>query len=105
MKRTLTQSEIIDLLLNDPYAKWSVDGAKALAEWYEELESNYTEEIEFDRVAIRCQWSEFNSLKEIREQYETAKNKNYTDSQFLEWLNDQTTILKLTQNRYLVGEF
>lgn len=105
MKRTLTTSEIVDLLLSDENANWTLDGARTLAEWYEELECDSDEEMEFDRVAIRCQWNEFDSFAEIREHYKKSSNEKYTDEEFLEWLEDESTILKLENNRYLVYQF
>lgn len=62
MKHTMMVNEVADCLKQDEFANWSYAGAKALAEYYEEYENETGEEIEFDRVAIRCDWSEFKSL-------------------------------------------
>ena len=58
MKDTLTTQQAVNRLLDDPYAGWTPQGAQALVEHLEELESDTGEEMEFDPVAIRCEYSE-----------------------------------------------
>ena len=62
MKKTMTQYDIANELMQDEYAKWSRAGAFALADYYEQLEEDLGESIEFDAVAIRCEFSEYESL-------------------------------------------
>lgn len=69
MKTTLSTTEAAEILIADTYARWSRSGAFALVEYLEDLEESTGEEIEFDRVAIRCDFSEYSSLKEWAEDY------------------------------------
>jgi hypothetical protein len=62
MKKTLTTNEIAHKLIDDGNANWSRAGAFALAEYLEELEESTGEEMEFNHVAIRCEWSEYADL-------------------------------------------
>jgi hypothetical protein len=64
MKQTLTTSEAADILFADKNAGWSYAGARALAEYLEEYEESTGEELEFDYVAIRCDFSEWDSLQD-----------------------------------------
>lgn len=64
MKLTLSTSHAADLLRQDENANWSYAGATALVEYLEELESDTGEEIEFDTVAIRCDYSQYASLQD-----------------------------------------
>jgi len=64
MKKTLTTYDIANELLQDQYANWTRDGAFALAEYLEEYEESTGEEMEMDVVAIRCDFSEYESLEE-----------------------------------------
>ena len=64
MKATLSTSQAADLLKADSNARWSRSGALALVEYLEELESNTETEIEFDAVAIRCEYAEYASALE-----------------------------------------
>ena len=63
MKTTLSTSDIARALHRDDNANWSWNGAKALAEYLEQLEEETGEEMEFDAVAIRCDFSEYGSLE------------------------------------------
>jgi hypothetical protein len=69
MKETLSTNEVAERLLADENANWTWAGAQALAEYLEELESDMGEEIEFDRVAIRCDFSQYDSLVEWMREY------------------------------------
>ena len=62
MKKTLNTYDIANALCADQYANWSRAGALALAEWLEEMEESTGEETELDVVAIRCDFSEYESL-------------------------------------------
>ena len=64
MKKTMTTFEISHELMQDSNANWSLYGAYALAEYYEQLEEDIGETIEFDAVAIRCDFSQYASLQE-----------------------------------------
>lgn len=64
MKTTLSTTEAIDILRGDEFANWSYEGAKALVEWLEEIEIAHNGELELDRVALRCEFSEYRSLIE-----------------------------------------
>jgi len=61
MKTTLSTYEIVNILRQD----FTYEAAKALAEYYEELERDTGEEMEMDRVAIRCDWTEYESAEEF----------------------------------------
>ena len=63
MKTTLNTSDIARALKSDENAAWSWNGAKALAEYLEEYEESTGEEMELDIVAIRCDFSEYESLE------------------------------------------
>lgn len=58
MKTTLSTDEAARCLLADEFANWTAAGAHALVAHLEALE----EEIELDRVALRCDFSEYASL-------------------------------------------
>jgi len=70
MIRQVSNSEFIDDLFKDDYANWSYEGADALYEFLTELEEDTGEQIEFDRVALRCEYSEYENLEDILSQYD-----------------------------------
>ena len=69
MKTTLNTSDVARALKSDENAAWTWNGAKALAEYLEELEEETGEEMELDVVAIRCDFSEYESLESWASDY------------------------------------
>ena len=69
MRETLTTSQAADILLADENANWSYAGALALVEYFEAIEEECDMVIEMDRVAIRCDYSEYGDLVEWAEEY------------------------------------
>ena len=69
MKNTLTTYEIAEKLIADENANWSRAGAFALAEYLEQYEEECEIELELDVVALRCDYSEFNSLQDWLTEY------------------------------------
>ena len=61
MIETLNTYDIANRLLQDANANWSRPGAFALAEYLQSIEDDTGEQMEFDAVAIRCDWSEWPS--------------------------------------------
>ena len=70
MKITLSTSDIARALHRDDNAAWSWNGAKALAEYLEEYEQSTGEEMELDVCAIRCDFSESQSLQDWLVEYQ-----------------------------------
>ena len=64
MKLQLSTSHAVDLLLQDEFAKWSYNGAVALVEHLEDLEEDLGEEINFNVVDFRCEFSEYESVQD-----------------------------------------
>lgn len=65
---TMTVREMADSLLSDDNASWTRSGAYALAEYFDELSDDIGEPIEWDRVAVRCDFSEY-TLKELLDSF------------------------------------
>jgi hypothetical protein len=70
MKKTLSTYEAADLLLADDNASWTRSGAFALIEYFEEMEEMDDDvETELDVVAIRCDFTEYDSLQDWADEY------------------------------------
>ncbi len=114
MKITLTVKEIARKLLEDENANWSAEGAMILAE---HLNETCDENEEFDRVAICCYWSEYDSLQDWANRYfsniyEELKSDEINpndqeeiDEWILNYLNDNTTVLELDNDGVVVFNF
>jgi hypothetical protein len=102
MKTTLSTSQAVRLLLSDTNANWSPAGARALIEYLEDLESSEGIELEIDIVAIRCDYSEYDSALEAAMEYgfepnptlgEDAQSAADKEDNALDWLNDRTCVI------------
>jgi len=66
---TLSTHDIAHELYNDNNSDFSWNGANALAEYLSQLEDDMGETLEFDKVGISCDFSEYNSLVEWAKDY------------------------------------
>lgn len=113
MKKELTTEEAVKILLEDEYANWSHGGAVALVQYLESVEEDTSEDINMDRVAIRCDYAEYASAYEAMRQYQpedmpiaedTGVNENghgmdlveiaeAEEKMAMEWLQEHTTVI------------
>tara|TARA_Y100000004_G_scaffold7247_1_gene8160 strand:+ start:755 stop:1066 length:312 start_codon:yes stop_codon:yes gene_type:complete len=87
MKQYVHEHEFINALVSDDYASFTYNGARELFQHLELLEEDLGEVFDFDKVAIRCEWSEYESLEKCLEQYD--------DINTFDELCDQTTVLNI----------
>jgi hypothetical protein len=98
MIQTLTTGQAANLLCADQYSKWSYAAARALVEYLEELEDETGEPIEFDAVAIRCDWSEYESALQAAIEFgfepDWNEDEDEREESALAWLQDQTQVIE-----------
>ena len=108
MRATLTAGNAASRLHEDENAGWSYAGARALVEYLEEMEEEIGEEIEFDAVALRCEYTEYGSAEEAVEacnsgDYEDLKAQSDGDADELkelcmEYLRDHTSVILIPES-------
>jgi hypothetical protein len=98
MKKTLTTSQAAQILVDDENANWTRAGAYALAEYLENLEEDTGEQIEFCRVSLRCDFSEYANLEDWAVDY-FSDSRQASDAMGLEldmdgetWTGDEEEI-------------
>ena len=107
MKETLNTSEIADRLFRDENAGFTYAGARALAEY---LDTDENADAEFDRVAIRCDFSEYESALECAVDHGWSHEADILDAddnlrpddevleeneeRALQWLQDRTSVIE-----------
>lgn len=106
MKQTLTTYEVANLLRNDENANWSYEGALALAEYLERAEEDCGEEWEFNRVDIRCDWSEYATATECAGDYgwewcnddelTVEEEEEAKEESALRYLHGRTTVIEFS---------
>ena len=105
MYHTITESEFIDAFRgsngwSDTYKNnFSYYALLALFEYLENLEDGTGEKLEFNRVAIACDYNEYDSLKEFHSEYSMQMQKRITGSYFevktLDDLSEHTTVIRI----------
>jgi hypothetical protein len=91
MKDTITAYQFSDAMIEQGF---SYEGTKALFEYFEQYEQDTGEQMEFDPVAIRCDFDEYENLQEIKE--------NYQDIETLEDLQNHTTVIEIPNSDRLI---
>jgi hypothetical protein len=110
MKTTLTTSAAANILAEDEYSSFSRLGAFALVEYLEQLEEDCGEEMEFDSVAIRCDFAEYGSALECAVDHGWSHEADILDSddnlrpddevaeeneeRALRWLQDRAQVIE-----------
>jgi len=91
MKITLSTHDLAHALQADSNANWSYAGARALALYLEDLDSQLDEETEFDACAIRCEFSEYESLSDWAEDY--GYTGSIEDDEISDYILDRGTLI------------
>ena len=91
MKDTITEHTITDTMINHGF---SYEGSKALFEYFEQYEQDTDYELEFDPIAFRCDFDEYDSLKKVQE--------NYQDIKSLDDLREHTTVIEIPNTKRLI---
>jgi len=87
----------------DENAAWSMAGAFALAEHLEQIEEDCGTEIEFDRVALRCEYSEHESLQEWARYYFNSDDEGDAEK-IREFIYDRGQLIEF-DGGIIVSEF
>jgi hypothetical protein len=108
MKITLTESEFVNRFLAIRPENFSREALRVLFDHLDKLESDLGEEVEFDAIAICCDWTEYASALEAAEAYgfeaEDAEDEkaDKAEDDALTFLCDETTVLELASGGVVV---
>lgn len=99
MKERVNFSDFCDRFhSHDRDGDFSYEGKRALFDHLEKLEEDTGEEIELDIIALCCDYTEYESLDELRE--------NYNDIESLEDLEDHTTVIPIKgTERFIIQNY
>ena len=73
--KTLSTEEMMHDLICDEYARWTPQGARALVNHLEDMSDDIGEDIIWDRVALRCDFSEYESWDMLRSDYDLSDDE------------------------------
>jgi len=101
MKDTINKYQFIDWFRSSGnYANnFSYEGLEALFDYLEEFEQDTGTELEFDPVAFACEFSEYENLQELQENY------GYENVD-LDFFRDRTLVIEIEDSeKLIVSEF
>jgi len=83
---TITEYQFQDKMVGHGF---SYDGSKALFNYLEQLEEDCNMKIEFDPIALRCDYTEYDNLKQCLTDYSNLNLKTIED------LRDHTQVIEV----------
>jgi len=99
MKEQVNFSDFLDRFRShDRDDQFTYDGKKALFEYLEQLEEECDTEIELDVIALCCEYTEYEDLKEFQDNY----GENY---ETLDDIRDETTVIEVGNEGFIIQDF
>ena len=98
MKQTINFSQFTDAFRDmDRDNNFTYKGKRALFDYLEEYEEETGGEVELDIIALCCEFTEYENLAELQE--------NYTDIKSIEELEEHTTVIMIDDESFIVQDF
>jgi hypothetical protein len=99
MISTINQYDFVDAFKRLRPNNFSYEGLLALFDWFEELEDQGNEQMELDVIAICCDFSEYENLKEFQNDYGD-------EYESLEDIENTTTLIKIEDEEgFIIQQF
>ena len=94
---TITEHQFTDEMIKHGF---SYDGSTALFNYLEQLEEDCDIKIEFDPIAFRCDYDEYDNLKDCLTAYSNLELKTIND------LEDHTQVIEVpNSNKIIIQAF
>ena len=94
MKQTMNEFDFKNEFKKIRPENFSYEGLTVLYDHLIQYEQDTDQELEFDPIAFRCEYDEYESLKEVKE--------NYQDIKSLDDLRNHTTVIKIPNTDRLI---
>lgn len=97
MKITLNKTSFVSEIKKIRLDNFSVAALEMLFDWYEEMERDCDIQLEFDPIAICCDWSEYDEVDLIEEFGGQAGiyGEDATVENLIDWLRDETYVIEM----------
>ena len=94
MKKTINEFDFVNDFTAIRPNSFTREALYALFDYFRQLEDETGEETEFDPIAICCDFTEYNSLAEVKEAYD--------DIETIENLQDKTIVIEVPETDRLI---
>ena len=99
MIKTINQNDFTHAFISLRPSNFSYEGLLALFDWFEEYEDSAGSQIELDVIAICCEYSEYDSLKDFQNHYGD-------EYESLEDIENRTTLIKIEdEDSFIIQQF
>ena len=98
MKQSVNEYDFLKAFKECRPNNFSRAGLFALYDYLEQLEDDIGEEIELDVIALCCEYAEYDSLAEFREDY----GEDYNTMQDIEY---HTTVIMIDNESFIIQQF
>ena len=98
MKQTVSLYDFERAFKDFDRDNFSYDGLKALFEYLEEYEDDTGEELELDVIALCCDYTEYDSLKDFNDDYGTKYSE-------IEQVGDDTQVIPIDDNSFIIQQY
>jgi hypothetical protein len=96
MIQTVTFSDFCDSFSDQYKDNFTYEGKRALFDYLEELEEETEKQIELDPIALCCEYTEYEDLKELK--------KDYSEIETMEQLKNKTTVIEIGKtDRFIIA--
>jgi len=82
--------------------RFSYEGKKALFDYLEELSEDLGEPIELDIIGICCDFTEYDSIEEFKNDYSYTIGEDIDD---IEDIRDYTTVIPISDKSFIIQNF
>ena len=106
MKQTINEYQFRDAFIRmDRKDNFSHAGLTALYDYLTDLEDDMGEELELDAIAFCCYYSE-HDLQDLQREYGDYEGEQWQDmEEAINWLEEQTTVIRVDDDRVIVQVF
>ena len=91
---TMNFSQFMDNWPESRKEQFSYQAMRALFDYLEEYEESTGEKVEFDPIALCCEYTEYENLAELQ--------NNYTDIKDMDDLKDHTQVIEIENNEAFI---
>ena len=98
MKQTINEFDFVQAFKELRPNNFSKAGLFALFDYLEQLEDDIGEETELDVIALCCEYAEYDSLAEFREDY----GEDYNTMQDIEY---HSTVIMIDNESFIIQQF
>lgn len=99
MKKTINFYEFSRWFIQNRPNNFSRVGLQGLFDYLEEYEESTGESVEFDPIALCCEYSEYDSIAEFHLEYD---HENYPD---IDSIMDYTQVIELGNGAFIIQQF